>query len=411
MAFYLSNANFLLLLLHILANELCLDFVFSQDTNLTVPIFFRPSNGFHLLNNQTLQTTGTNKTDSSSSPHNMKRNLTYCNGISYNIGNWTARNMSANRIQNFECCTGQSGDGPLAHHVTDKCDVNATLENPTLSDHACQCARKYYADNPNANVDSFAPASANYIWEPDNCELVSFDAYQFCDMLTTRDSHVFFIGDSTVQQAKQTIDTMIAQTHWGDIALKNCLKRLHFTMSDSFLTGKKGFTGRGHTILHEVLDRLYLQHIHYDYIVFGSFHNHARPGDDSLSLKDDSFGNYLIPKLKEQLANIRRIYESQGFPPPKFIYKTTSVPHANCESSFGKGPDASLFNKSKFLSLNQEGLGHKYNWNEALNFDDRLIKFAREFDISVFRMYPLYSRPDGHPPDGDCLHYCGKLTG
>ena len=48
----------------------------------------------------------------------------------------------------------------------------------------------------------------------------------------------------------------------------------------------------------------------------------------------------------------------------------------------------------------------KYNWSGFNRWDNESMNNARMIGMKIVDMTMLYSRPDAHPTNGDCLHYC-----
>jgi hypothetical protein len=48
----------------------------------------------------------------------------------------------------------------------------------------------------------------------------------------------------------------------------------------------------------------------------------------------------------------------------------------------------------------------KYHWNAHVEFDSYVRNRSKNFGFGVVDMSPLYLRPDAHPGNEDCLHYC-----
>jgi hypothetical protein len=82
--------------------------------------------------------------------------------------------------------------------------------------------------------------------------------------------------------------------------------------------------------------------------------------------------------------------------------------HSDCQS-FTK-PNKSLSDPDILAQLNANGLGLRYHWNQERDITERFMVYALHHDITIMRMFPLFSRPEAHSfvehVLGDCLHYC-----
>ena len=321
--------------------------------------------------------------------------LPICDGIGYNFGKWVPRNFTENPSQNFACCGGGIQNSLVCKDKT----------IPINEEHGCSCEARYYKDNnfsPESN--KFIPQSVNYDWKPDNCHLAGWDGNEFCKLLGKK--KMLLIGDSTMYQTYTVVANMIIQTNTSDQYLRTCASQLQHKMSDIplGLPLPPQSRGRGNSILTTVANE-WKEGRHYDIIIFSlGFHIHGliKPDNSKLNVTDQSYADYLSPRLMEQLDNIRSIYKFSGLEYPTLIYKTDNMPHSNCQAQYGKGPQEELDNREGIMNLNKDS---KYMWNKEFGLEDHIIHACNERKVPVLRMYPLYSRSDGHPLE-ECLHYC-----
>lgn len=131
-----------------------------------------------------------------------------------------------------------------------------------------------------------------------------------------------------------------------------------------------------------------------------------RAAKENISNTDDKFDHqfedYLIPRLEEEIANIRDLAGEIGGPykaQPTFILKTENPAHKNCQSYHA--PDNSLFNPTRYANANSNTT---YEWDKEYEIDVRLMNMALRNDVNIIRMDPLFQRPDGHTAV-ECLHY------
>jgi len=79
-----------------------------------------------------------------------------------------------------------------------------------------------------------------------------------------------------------------------------------------------------------------------------------------------------------------------------FLWKTQNPGHYNCD-----------LNKEPFnVTRSSPNEADKYHWNVHVDFDEYARNHSKAFGFEVVDMKPLYLRPDSHPGDEDCLHYC-----
>jgi len=217
---------------------------------------------------------------------------------------------------------------------------------------------------------------------------------------------ILLIGDSTMKQTYSVVANMIIQTNISDEYLRTCTSQLKHIFSDMplGLPLPPESRGRGSSILTTVANE-WKAGRHYDIILFSlgfHLHRYIKPEDSKLNITDQSYADYLAPRLMEEVDSIRSIYKFSGLEYPTLIYKTDNMPHSNCQAQYGRGPQEKLDNREGIMNLNKNS---KYMWNKEFGTEDHVIHACNERKVPVLRMYPLYSRSDGHPLE-ECLHYC-----
>ena len=80
-----------------------------------------------------------------------------------------------------------------------------------------------------------------------------------------------------------------------------------------------------------------------------------------------------------------------------FIWKTQNLGHTQCDNATGPVLTCN-YPLPKELDT--------YGWSMHADFDALSRKRAKEFGYKIIDMQPTCMRPDSHPGDGDCLHYC-----
>ena len=338
-----------------------------------------------------------------------------CNGVEYNYGRWVEdTSLLQKPEQNFICCDGAARSNT---NLSKFCPPGFDID-----DHGCTCLHHHLKQN---NIDPATATeqeyrynvnSAKYKWKADKCELTTWNAYEFCQLLGTK--KVLIMGDSTSNQANQILKSMIFQTNINDASLLKCANQIVLQMSDILVAPPiNGGGGRGYSLSQTVIEEFYAGQT-YDYLIFGGFHfnylGHSQwytgsSNATKVEATDPRFAGSALVRLQEHINIINKFFKKRGMPSPHMIYKSVSVPHDQCQAHYNKGPDTSITDEQQLENLNTKGLGKKYKWNEEMAVETALIKhFVGKNDMSVLRLFPLDSRPDGHPPEhiGDCLHYC-----
>lgn len=230
--------------------------------------------------------------------------------------------------------------------------------NPPIlpADHGCHNKRMFYLKN-NINLTTFIPNIVNYDWKPNTCKLVEWNGYGFCKYLGEKS--ILLIGDSTMYQSTLTLQNMIYQTNTTDINIWSCKDRIKFIYADIPLGRPLEHRGRGFSILHTVVKEL-KKYIFHDIILFTSgFHLHHKIELLDIEMKEanESFGEYLTPRIIEQLDIINSLYRDEGKKLPLIIYKTDNSPHSNCDDRIDKGTISVfiiiiLYLKIEFIIIN-----------------------------------------------------------
>jgi hypothetical protein len=234
---------------------------------------------------------------------------------------------------------------------------------------------------------------SKYDWMPRDCDLVSWDASRFCEKTTNR--KILFIGDSTMLQTYSTLTAMINQSHLTHEECFNCTSRMTFRYSDFIV-----FQGREDNGTH-LMAAVREVGFAYDIIVMGTSSSGAYYDGyinrQKFTIDEEGFGNYFLPKLLEDveyISSVRRI--NLKVRKPIFIWKTETPPHPGCDRY-------SEPLKTEELEIQSS----KFHWENSFQFDKKIKKITKVTpDLKVFDMSPLHLRPDAHPGNEDCLHYC-----
>lgn len=197
-------------------------------------------------------------------------------------------------------------------------------------------------------------------------------------------------------------------SHWYasiNSLIISCHRNINFAHSDRLVNRPKTNFGRGGDVtLLEAASNLEFN-IHFLILSTGYYHIHPRETDLTANVTDEAYADSFFPVLNAEVRHLVYQLKKRNIQ-TKIIYKTENVGHTGCDHF--TGPDNALNHADELVKLNAF---NKYNWNYELETERRFLRFAHNHDIDIIRMYPLYSRPDGHVITGDigitdCLHYC-----
>ena len=99
-----------------------------------------------------------------------------------------------------------------------------------------------------------------------------------------------------------------------------------------------------------------------------------------------------------QLPGVSEIRRKRNM---SFIWRTNHPGHVNC---FGTVSPSNTTLETYYQYLNESI--DVYNWSGFSRWDKQSTINAEQLGMKVLDMSMLYSRPDAHPTNGDCLHYC-----
>jgi hypothetical protein len=203
-----------------------------------------------------------------------------------------------------------------------------------------------------------------YVWEPTHCRLLPWNAKQFCQLLENR--HIVLAGDSTMEQHTATLASMIFEQQGG------CANKIMF-LHNEFLTASGRYISVTEMIEGKEPDIM---------IINSGAHFH------SVETFQESI-NYLDKNLLEVMGRIQNT---------KVVIRGQHPGHANCKT-FGRPLQTYDVPTEK----------DKYDWYLHRTFDNMLEQFVASHNHSrlfYWDTYPLYLRPDAHPLEQDCLHFC-----
>jgi hypothetical protein len=297
----------------------------------------------------------------------------------------------------FECCDGNASyDLPICQQA------------PKVPYQGCRCRDEYYEANQlqAATTGGYRPEFMKYEWKPDNCELTPWDARLFCSKLQNR--HILMVGDESMAQTHGTLFSMIYQSSLTAQESAQCMNHIRFQYS-AFLA-YQALESEGQNLMAATRGGGF----GYDLTIMGTgAHYDLLTSRQNYTIDDEGFGNYFFPKLLDDLEYIRRLRKNNlKLPKTTFVWKTENPGHPHC-SHYSE--------PLKVLKSEEEMLLHsKFHWENTFHLDKKVQSIAKEHDIKIFDMHPLFLRPDAHPKsaatsspvnsaggkEDDCFHYC-----
>lgn len=205
-----------------------------------------------------------------------------------------------------------------------------------------------------------------YEWKPLTCDLIPWNATQFCELLGNRT--VLLVGDSTMQQTGAALASRITT---DAPPMKGCAPQVAIGRINKFGPERKQTDA--------------IQHINAvkpDIVVVNT---------GAHFMTTTEFARDLM-YLKTLYQNLQANYHKNI----TFVWKTMNPGHVNCSQTSG-GP----LNEDWSHHHSREDL---YQWYLFPYQDTYAKHFVRsQMGMRVIDMSPLYYRQDAH---SDCLHYC-----
>lgn len=277
-----------------------------------------------------------------------------CRNNEHVVGSWVKDNVTQ---KSYYCC----GYDKLDHrHNISACGGITLAGLPShwgwndlrsqSGGHACACDKSEGRTSVNPRE--------MYVWRPANCQLLLWQAKQFCNLLDNRT--VLFLGDSTMQQSAHSLMSMIYTGNGG------CANRIAVTKSRLYLYQDVAMSLSIYTPSILVL-------------------NHGAHAQDDMDIKN---------ALKEMLRQVM-IHNQKTGNSTRVIWRTNAPGHVNCTSY----ASPSIFRW-------YDPVDDYYRWSLFPQWDEIARNFSHEHGWNVADISPLYQRHDAHPGEGDCLHYC-----
>jgi len=274
-----------------------------------------------------------------------------CRDNEHVFGSWVEQNVSQ---KDYYCC----GYDNLDHrHNIEKCggiSLTGMTEHwgyfvPQSGGHACVCDKRDGRDTVNRRE--------RYVWVPNNCSLLIWNASLFCNLLGNRS--MLFIGDSTMQQSAHALINMI-RTGGG-----NCSSRIGVTRSRLYL-----FLDLASIIVRMNPSIVILNH--------GA---HAADDGDVLAI---------LNNIKIQLS--LPVLSNRNF---TLVWRSNHPGHVYCDNFTSPG---SFVMYPPHIDW--------YHYSLFPHWDNLARNFTHNLGMRYIDLSPLYTRSDAHPGSGDCLHFC-----
>lgn len=277
--------------------------------------------------------------------------------VEHVVGSWKPINVTA---KSFPCC---GWDGNDYQNLGDVC-----VDSPFYmhsGGNSCSCD----AQDGRFTVNR----REKYVWAPQNCKLVPWDAHNFCTILANRE--VILVGDSTMQQAAATIGNMV-KGYGEDPIDPKCSDQISFFHSDTLVNKKYSYFNRGKHWEEYIND--FNTTLSAIVVLSAGPHIPTRT----------NFTEVLM-KVEEGIHRIRRSY-----PGVSFMWKTQPAGHGGCTKY------------TEPLSQKQDTGQQEYNHGIFGDFDNMAAAlFLDKIKAPLLNLDPLFYRADAHPGD-DCLHLC-----
>ena len=218
-----------------------------------------------------------------------------------------------------------------------------------------------------------------WIWKPEFCSAMEWNATEFCRILGHR--RILTIGDSTQSQATVSLINLINYS----LDFANCSDHIshHWTPHLTEYTSISSEHGND-----TYLNRL-IRDSRADIIIFGvgpHYHNVSHFETD-------------VDNLIQEIYRLNEIYT----PKKQFIWKSISAPHGDCEKFHEPIHSTSPYQHALQI----------FSWDYFPLYDEYARLRIRENGIEFMDMYPLKLRPDAHVGSygggdihSDCNHYC-----
>ena len=206
----------------------------------------------------------------------------------------------------------------------------------------------------------------NYEWKPMLCELIPWNATQFCDLLDNR--IILMIGDSTIGQ---TGAALVSRLTYDIPNQKSCSNNIAILRIDKISVDYDNIIK-------------YIKEIQPDIIIFntGAHFASMKPFHEEITIYFTKLYNEIHAISTKQV---------------QLLWKTMNPGHINCSTQ----SNGELNIDWKYNSTNTED---KYHWNIFAQQDNYMKYYIpQHFNMKIIDMSPLYYRQDAH---SDCLHYC-----
>jgi hypothetical protein len=225
-----------------------------------------------------------------------------------------------------------------------------------------------------------------WIWQPIYCDLMEFNATEFCNVLGKR--KLLLLGDSTMDQSGVSLVLQLSKSRQpcaNQIIYGHCNHLKWYSNADfKNITPSK----------YDESVTYFMNKYDPDIVVFGAGAHYHALDEYELMLKTfaSDFEDY-ISQVKPSKSKSLSVY-----------WKTINPGVLGCIKNAGSGPKP--YNKQVYTKDND-----KYQWRFHPTFDMYAKRLANELNIRVLDMSPLYNRPDpfhAHlgPNKDDCLHQC-----
>jgi GDSL/SGNH-like Acyl-Esterase family found in Pmr5 and Cas1p len=300
-----------------------------------------------------------------------------CRGTEYTDGHWEYRPPAK---KSFYCCGSDYPAHRDAPYIGYGADFGICKNDSDWREHHFYWYRGSDVDISHVGGGGCFCDAANgrteiserekYVWVPSNCSLTAWDAKRFCSLLGSRT--ILMVGDSTMQQVAATLTGMI-------------------------FTGKGGcnsqiFFGKSYILSQSPQEQKSLVR----------YMTENMPALPDICIYNVGVHINDAGDMYDILENVR-LQLAETIAPKKhnisYVWKTVNPAHFSCA-----GKAQPFRNYSDFHMI--DAALDKYHWNLCQKYDEIGRAFQVPLNFSIIDMTPLYLRPDAHPGEWDCLHYC-----
>lgn len=289
--------------------------------------------------------------------------LDLCRDNQHRNGSWVKDETIVSK--NYHCCGYDASDHRHNIELCGGIGLKGLYNYFGSNEHRSQVGGNGCTCDKTQGRDTVNPRE-KYQWVPDTCEVLKWNATQFCDLLGDRT--IYLDGDSTMDQAA---NSLLSRIYVGN---GSCANRIFFRRDfDSMF---RGLPGRLHDTNASIAMFNWGAHCH---------------DDGDIAMFWTAFNTTVNSPMMQKVIHDQNI---------TLVWRTNHPAHHFCQGIL----EPSTYNIDHYLQFNKTV--DVYDWNGFSRWDYQSLDWAKKLNMKVLDMSPLYYRIDSHPTNGDCLHYC-----